>query len=326
MAGVQKRKIRWAISLLVAVCFGSSPAQAQYGGGTGEPNDPYQIATVDDLMLLGESPQDYDKHFILTADIDMDPKLPGRKVFDKAVIAPDTDPTEGRFKGTPFTGVFDGNGHTISHLTIAGVSYLGLFGHLGDGAKVSNLGLEDVDIYGTGANVGGLVGLNLGSIIASYCTGGVSGDSSVGGLMGGNVGMVAMSYSSGTVSGNGGVGGLLGRNGGNIATSYSTGTVTGNEYVGGLVGNSSWTGSITTSYSTGTVTGSSEVGGLAGFNGGSIATSYSAGAVTGDKLVGGLVGLNGGSITASCSTGTVTGEENVGGLVGSNPSATLPIL
>jgi hypothetical protein len=29
---------------------------------------------------------------------------------------------------TPFTGVFDGNNHTISHLTISGDSYLGLFG------------------------------------------------------------------------------------------------------------------------------------------------------------------------------------------------------
>ena len=59
-------------------------------------------------MLLGETPEDYDKHFILTADIDLDPNLPGRKVFDKAVIAPETDNT-GWFEGDPFTGVFDGN-------------------------------------------------------------------------------------------------------------------------------------------------------------------------------------------------------------------------
>jgi len=50
------------------------PAHAKYSGGTGEPNDPYQIATAEDLMLLGDSPEDYDKHFILTADIDLDPK------------------------------------------------------------------------------------------------------------------------------------------------------------------------------------------------------------------------------------------------------------
>src|SRR4030042_2425791 len=64
----------------------------KYSGGTGGPNDPYQIATAADLIALGETPEDYDKHFVLTADIDLDPNLPGRKVFDCAVIAPDTDP------------------------------------------------------------------------------------------------------------------------------------------------------------------------------------------------------------------------------------------
>ena len=69
-------------------------AQRKYAGGTGEPNDPYQIATAADLIALGNEPNDYDKHFILTADIDLDPNLPGRKVFDKAVIAPDIDPND----------------------------------------------------------------------------------------------------------------------------------------------------------------------------------------------------------------------------------------
>ena len=63
--------------------YASSHAYAQYDGGTGEPNNPYQIATAEDLMALGDSPEDYDKHFILTADIDLDPKLPGRKVLQK---------------------------------------------------------------------------------------------------------------------------------------------------------------------------------------------------------------------------------------------------
>jgi hypothetical protein len=61
------------------------PVAAKYSGGTGEPNDPYQIATAADLIALGETPADYDKHFLLTADIDLDQR-PG-KVFDKAVIA-----------------------------------------------------------------------------------------------------------------------------------------------------------------------------------------------------------------------------------------------
>jgi hypothetical protein len=106
----------------LTTCLFVLPADAKYGGGSGTAQDPYQIATAADLILLGESPEDYDKHFILTADIDLDPNLPGRKVFDKAVIAPAKTKY---FEGTSFTGVFDGNGHTISHLTIAGEGYLG---------------------------------------------------------------------------------------------------------------------------------------------------------------------------------------------------------
>jgi hypothetical protein len=66
------------IPVLIAVCLVGLPAQAKYNGGTGEPNDPYQIATAADLILLGDSPEDYDKHFVLTADVDLDPKLPGQ--------------------------------------------------------------------------------------------------------------------------------------------------------------------------------------------------------------------------------------------------------
>jgi hypothetical protein len=191
-------------------------------------------------MLLGESPEDYDRHFILTADIDLDPNLPGRKVFDKAVIG-------------NFTGVFDGNGHTISHLTITGGSYLGLFRTLRSGAKISNLGLEGVDVNGTGVHVGGLAGYNRGSIATSFGTGTVSGGSDVGrrshvgGLAGYNGGIIAASYSACTVSGTGThVGGLVGSNSGSIATSCSTGMVSGDHDVGGLVGGRG--GSITASF------------------------------------------------------------------------------
>ena len=104
------------------------PISTKYSGGTGEPNDPYQIATAEDLMLLGENPEDYDKHFVMIADIDLDPNLQDRKVFDRAVIA--------SYGNTPFTGVFDGNKHTISHLTINGENSLGLFGELDSTAVV----------------------------------------------------------------------------------------------------------------------------------------------------------------------------------------------
>ena len=146
MATARKSRVLRAIPLLIAVCLISLPTQAQYSGGTGEPNDPYRIATAEDLMLLGDSPEDYDKHFILTADIDLNPNLPGRKVFNKAVIGTGAFVGYEGFEGTPFTGILDGNGHTISQLTITGESCLGLFGLLENGAIISNLGLEPVTV------------------------------------------------------------------------------------------------------------------------------------------------------------------------------------
>jgi hypothetical protein len=249
------RYASWAYIAAVFLLTGVSTATPKYSGGTGEPNDPYQIATAADLITLGETPADYDKHFILTADIDLAPGLPGRKVFDWAVIAP----------GWPsFTGVFDGRGHTISHLTIRGKDHLGLFGQLGSTARVSSLGLEAVEVSGTGDSVGGLVGYNGGSIATSYSNGSVSGNWSVGGLVGENRGSIATSYSTASVSGGSSVGGLVGENDGSITTSYSTASVSGGSSVGGLVGENYRRGTIVSSYSSGSVRGSWSVGGLVG--------------------------------------------------------------
>jgi len=283
-------------------CINASfPTYAKYSGGTGEPNNPYQIATAEDLMLLGESPDDYDKHFIMIDDIDLHPHHPS-DVFDRAVIAPDTNDIEPGFQGISFRGVFDGDGHTISNLTIKGESYLGLFGLLKSGSKVRDLGIVNVNVNGSGEQIGGLVGLNAGSIAASYSTGVVLGYENVGGLVGHNYyhhyseGSITTSYSYAAVTGNDDVGGLVGDNTGSITASCSTGVVRGNENVGGLVGENwgqprMFQGRITTSYSTSKAKGTQGVGGLVGNNSwGSISTSYSAGSVSGESGVGGLVG------------------------------------
>jgi rhodanese-related sulfurtransferase len=263
----------------------------KYAGGSGTADDPYQIAMAADLIALGETPDDYDKHFILTADIDLDPNLPGGNVFDKAVIAPYVKGRTG-YVGTPFTGVFDGNGHAISRLTVAGESYLGLFGKLGPGAEVSGLGVEAVDIEGTGWCIGGLVGDNvtfvddsIASEIDVYYLGGT----------------ITACYSTGTVT----------------STYESHGLIGGDGCVAGLVGNNA--GLVRASYSTCGVSGGGPTGGVVGYNHGSITVSYNTGLVRGDYgycQVGGLVGVNVGSVEDCYSTGKVTGTQIVGGLVG----------
>ena len=234
--------------------------------------------------------------------------------------------TEPDFYVPYLAGEFDGNGHKISNLSFNFnfISQVGLFGYLASGGKVTDLGVENINITGY-STVGGLVGVNFaGSVSNSYSTGNVTSyHYCLGGLVGWNGGNVSDSHSTGKVTGAGYVplfvGGLVGINGwGNVINSYFTGSVTGDMYAGGLVGQNEG-GDVTNSYSTGSVTGDDIVGGLVGQNmGGIISNSSSIGSVTGDAFVGGLVGENLGDVSSSYSTSSVTGSVYVGGLVGQN--------
>jgi hypothetical protein len=214
---------------------------------------------------------------------------------------------------------FDGNGHKISNLSFdfGFISQVGLFGYLASGGKVSQVGVEEVDITGY-SGVGGLVGENSGTVINSYSTGSVTGNDVVGGLVGdNNFGSVSNSYSTGNVTGSTYVGGLVGHNeGGNVNNSYSTGSVTGDWDGGGLVG---WNdGTVSNSYSTSNVASEQGAGGLVGWNTDTVSNSYACGRVTGDGNVAGLVGSNLGTVSDSYSRCNVTGDWQVGGLVGWN--------
>jgi hypothetical protein len=217
-------------------------------------------------------------------------------------------------------GEFDGNGHRILNLSFNFdfVSQVGLFGYLAPGGKISQVGVENMNITG-GRTIGGLVGLNVNGIIDnSYSSGSVTGAHWVGGLVGHNDGTVSNSYSTSNVTGDSGVGGLVAYNDDTVSNSYSTSNVTGGDCVGGLVGET-WAGTVSNSYSTGSVTGVSYVGGLVGYiYYGEVSNSYSTGSVTGLEDVGGLVGANEGYVSSSYSTGSVTGGYYVGGLVGVN--------
>ncbi|MFC1763387.1 GLUG motif-containing protein [Planctomycetota bacterium] len=290
-----------------------------FSEGTGEPNDPYQIASAEQLVSIADFPTLTDKNFVLINNIDLDPSLMGEAAFKRSVIP-------------SFAGTLNGNGFTIGNMTIMSNSHrpvthcLGLFGTIENGGLVLNLGVVDAKINAQGEDIGIIAGHNNGTVSNCYSTGAVSGDSGVGGLVGYNSGSITMSYSTGTVSGHQIVGGLVGMNDDSVSNCYSTGVVSGHVGVGGLVGYNH-IGSITVSYSAGTVSGTGyAVGGLAGFNHSSITMSYSTGSVTGDRSVGGLVGWNTsdrGSIIASYSTGSVTGDSLVGGLVGRNDESSV---
>jgi hypothetical protein len=148
--------------------------------------------------------------------------------------------TEANFYIPYLATEFDGNGHRISNLSFHfdSVGQVGLFGYLGSGGKVSELGVENVNVTVTGGHqVGGLVGGSFGTVSNSYSTGSVTGEGHVGGLAGANWGTVSNSYSTGSVTAVFEVGGLVGWNHyGTVRNSYSTGRVAGYWSVGGLVG------------------------------------------------------------------------------------------
>jgi Divergent InlB B-repeat domain/The GLUG motif len=236
----------------------------------------YVMNNVDDLEELLAFGQDGSLKFRLNNDLDL-------------AIQPD-------FYIPYLAGEFDGNGHTISNLTVNSdfLYAVGLFGHLAPGAKVTRVGVENANITG-GDNAGGLVG---------YL----------------REGTVSNSYASGILAGNDRVGGLAGRNSyGDVSNSYSTGSVTGVEDVGGLVGDNDQ-GTINDSYAASNMVGNNHVGGLAGYNRqGTVSNSYASGSVGGSDYVGGFVGRNYyGTVSNSYSTGSVTGSTNVGGLLGWN--------
>jgi hypothetical protein len=196
-----------------------APGILAYSGGTGEPNDPYKIANAADFNQLSIDPNNWNKFFILTADVN----LAGITLMPVGN------------SGKSFTGVFEGNGHIIRNVVInqPGSDYIGLFGRIE--GQIRNLGVENVNITGW-HNVGGLVGNNSGSLTACYATGSVGGVSQVGGLLGINGGSLISCYSTCSVSGTYAVGGLVGNNSGSLTACYAAGSVSGTYAVGGLVG------------------------------------------------------------------------------------------
>ena len=264
-----------------------------YSGGLGTEADPYKISTISDWRRLMNTSLHWNKYFIMMNDLDF--KNSG--IF---IIGSDS---------TPFTGVFNGNGHIIRNVDINNP----LFGSVGPSGQIRNLGVEDVNITGSGS----LVGYNQGSITGCNVTGAVTGKDQVGGLVGSNGGTISNCYITGAITGGDGSGGLAGDNSGTITDCCAVVTVIGGNYsVGGLVGSNG--GAIINCCAAGTVTGVLYVGGLAGANsGGVIIACYATGIVTGEDIVGGLVGYNYyGSVENCYAMGTSNGNENIGGLVG----------
>ncbi len=154
-----------------------------------------------------------------------------------------------------FTGRIDGKGHTIRNLRISnGGNFTGFIARLTNGAQVSNLRLENVNIKGK-TPTGGLTATMFGGVTVENVsvTGSITGESETGGISGRDVNAelntIRNSYVNATITGNGAsavfTGGLIGLINGKavrIENSHVCGTVKAattnkvNNYAGGLIG------------------------------------------------------------------------------------------
>jgi len=281
------------IPLTCGICL------AKYSGGKGEPNDPYLIATPNDLNSIGLDSNDWDKHFKMVADINM----AGFTGTQFNII--------GDYPSNPFSGIFDGNGHKVMNFTYEGSSlnFVGLFSFVGNNCQIKDISLIDPNIVVLdGRYVAALVGLMDGGHIidCSVINGHVDAFEPLGGLVSQTRGSSMISYCSAEakIIGNNlsdQIGILVGwHDDGVILSCHSAGYIQGRISVGGLVGNMD-SGSMYDCYSTADCSGEQEVGGLIGAHSDSaIVNCYATGAILGQFYIGEIVGKSWSGSFDSC--------------------------
>ncbi len=206
----------------------------------------------------------------------------------------------------PYSGVFDGDGHSISGLSSQS-DYSGLFGVVTN-AEIHNLSVSGS--FSNGKYMGGIAGKAVSSTIDN-CQSSIN--ISSGSYLGGIVGF----SENCTIS--------------NCAHTNNTIGNTSSSNVGGIAGSTSSQTEIYNCYNAGRIYGSDCFGGIVGYNGGncSITNCYNKAAFKDMYYIdtgGGIVGYNCGRIVNCYSSGSMTcktingdmGMKNCGGVVGYN--------
>lgn len=312
-------------------------AAENYAGGTGTADDPYQIATPEQLAKLaadtnsavgGRVPEGTD-YFRLTADIDLSGKLwtpIGAHMGGNSMAA--------------FYGHFDGNGKAISNMTVdmrgravSEITPSGLFGAIvanHTDYTVQNLTISGAKVYAFETKDASLDDyVNSAGVLAAYIAAGGGGN--------GCPIIKNCKVSDSLVNGIEKVGGLFG----NVSyaqisdCSISDTEVTGNGWTGGFVGYGFLCEINNGSVENGTVNGTWSTGGFAGvISGGTVENCTVSGEVAAtDWRCGGFVGymeqFDNGLAMKNCSTTATVksninfdGEPRVGGFAGEINSAT----
>ena len=200
----------------------------KFAVGDGSQGAPYQISTAGELANLAKmvngGETDENTYFELTADIDL-----GGKEWTPIGTS-----------DKQFLGKFNGNGKTISNLTISGGDNLGLFAY--SSGVIKSVYLDNVDITTSlnAGNAGGVCAFNNGTIDGcGVLSGAISCSSSNGGQLGGiskeNSGTISRCFSNAAIKGANSAGIVYVNRGiGVVQNCYNAGTIEGLSTAGGI--------------------------------------------------------------------------------------------
>ena len=219
-----------------------------------------------------------------------------------------------------FSGTFQGNGHTISGLTLTGSGNVrGLFRYIQTGATVQDLTVTGtIHPNGHQDDLGLLAGSNAGRILNCIASGTVMGDNRIGGLVGINEtgGELVGCAFSGSVTGKHSTAGVVGENRGTLTRCSNSGSINTHDLEDDP--KTDYT-NLAQLNSMENVPAYTDVGGVAGYSKGTIQSCSNSGSVGYDQIgynIGGIVGRSTGWLDGCVNTGTVSGRKDVGGIVG----------
>ena len=304
----------WAA--LLALCLTLSLALPVFAEGESntepEAKETYHIGTVDELLQLA----DYCR---------LDSWSENRTV----VLDTDLEVTGSGFTGIPsFSGVFEGQGHVISGLSLVDDgSVIGFFRYVQKEANVRDLVVRGRAMpSGSRTTVGGLAGSNAGTLHNCRFEGVSSGASIVGGIAGNNLvtGVIENCTTTGSVYGAHFIGGLAGQNHGIIANSTNAASVNTTVEQNDIDLSELTLGDLIGTENAADIT---DIGGIAGQSSGVIRACMNRGTVGYQHMgynVGGIAGSQTGYIEGCVNYGTVYARKESGGIVGQmEPSSTL---
>ena len=241
----------------------------------------------------------------------------GKTVYLEA----DIDLTGADFTPIPtFGGTFEGQGHTISGLSLTGSGNVrGLFRYIQPTGAVRDLHVSGTISPSDRKNtLGGLVGENQGTITNCSFSGAVSGADSIGGIAGINEaqGQIINCTFSGSATGEHYVGGIAGQNYGSIIQCENSGSINTTEVDAELNLDNLNQEQLNAAENVPVCT---DIGGITGFSSGILQGCVNTGAVGYAHVgynIGGIVGRQSGYLNGCANSGTILGRKDVGGIAG----------